>query len=79
LYPNPAANSINLSFAANNISKAEISITNTLGNVLYSNQIQAVVGQNNKTIDISRLPVGVYSVNIKINNSVVSKQFVVIR
>lgn len=79
LYPNPAANSINLSFAANNISKAEISITNTLGNVLYSNQIQAVDGQNNKTIDISRLPVGVYSVNIKINNRVVSKQFVVIR
>lgn len=79
LYPNPVSNSINLSFSASNISKASISITNTLGNVLYLNEIQTTIGQNNKTIDISRLPVGVYSVNITINNSVISKQLVVIR
>jgi len=79
LYPNPVSNSINLSFATSNISRAEVSITSTLGNVLYLNEIQTTIGQNNKTIDTSRLPIGVYSLNVKINNQILSKQFVVVK
>lgn len=79
LFPNPATNAINLSFHSNINSPVNISVVNTLGNKIYTYKINARMGINHHSIDLNNMPTGVYSLQIEMNNKVISRKFVVVK
>ena len=70
IFPNPATNQLNIQLGG--FDTAQISIINTIGQTLISNEY------NNGTsaINISRLPAGTYVVKVKNNEHVLTKKFV---
>lgn len=72
LYPNPAHNFITIKPKEINISNYSISITNILGEKVFTNKLL----NNNENIDISRLVNGVYFLIIKDNINQIIKKFI---
>jgi hypothetical protein len=71
IFPNPASEV--LYFRNINVnSKRSISIFNMNGQMLSENYINA----NQKSLDISNLPVGIYSVKIQTESETIYKKFV---
>ena len=68
IYPNPASNNIQVSYTGNSISK-EITLVDMLGN--------EVIATKETTIDISTLANGVYFINLKTSEGLVTKKLVV--
>lgn len=79
LYPNPTSNKINIEFSSFDAAKVNLSIANAIGNIVYKETVSPKFGSNQMTIDISRLPVGIYSLQIESNNKVLRHKFVVVR
>lgn len=79
VFPNPAANSLNISckklFADNTL----LIIYDALGREVESLQIPASANANNANITISHLPSGIYSLQLKSDNISAAKKFVVQR
>jgi len=61
VFPNPASELLNISFANSDKTIATVSILNTIGQEIYRQQ---VMDNNNLQIDISSLSPGAYFVNI---------------
>ena len=66
IYPNPTDGNLNI----NVVGMKHISIVNTLGQVVYDNNIDS----NNEIIDMSQYNSGVYVVRIETENGVVIRQ-----
>lgn len=64
LYPNPNNGSFNLVFNSVSKSTYKIQITNTLGQVIYQENLKDFTGNYFKNIDIANYGKGVYTVNI---------------
>lgn len=60
VFPNPATNTVNLSWNGMKAVNAHISLINTMGQVVLSKEFAEVNGVNNNTINIGHLPSGVY-------------------
>lgn len=67
LFPNPATNVCNISFDQTNREDMKISIYNTLGELVYSELINASVGEVSHTLQIGHLPQGNYFVTLSNN------------
>ncbi|MCE3259585.1 MAG: hypothetical protein K0S12_1226 [Bacteroidetes bacterium] len=67
LYPNPASSSVTLEMAGHteDLKKAEIIITNVLGSEIYKGTFEG----NSKTIDVSQLSKGVYTLFVNTANA----------
>lgn len=79
VYPNPSVNKahININSTAY-INGADVIITNALGSVVSSKNIDLFVGKNALLIDSENLPSGIYHVTISSsNNTKVVKKFIV--
>lgn len=75
LYPNPAKESLTLSF--NSIkTKVEIEIVNSIGQIMYSTDYESSLGENKVNIDISYLSKQVYFVRLKMKEESMVKRFV---
>lgn len=70
MYPNPALNNINLK---SNININRISISNSLGQVIYS----ATVDQKETKLDISHFKAGMYYVSIETDNGTATQKLMV--
>ena len=87
LYPNPVTSVINLSYLVNvNDSKVAISIMNTLGALIYSNEQTGVSeGEHNFQINLLKdansieLPSGVYICTVVVNDTPERKRFVLLK
>ncbi len=71
LYPNPAKESINITSKDENIK--ELKIYNMLGALVYS----ARVNEKTSTITIKNLPSGIYYAKLELENSTISRKFIV--
>lgn len=63
-YPNPSTGKFLLEFAMDEISNLDIEIFNSLGQRLYTEQLESFSGQYRNGIDLEHVPAGVYFLRI---------------
>jgi len=77
LYPNPAANVAQLSIGLKNGSNVEVSVMNTMGQVVRTVRHTGRAGENTISIDLSNIATGVYMVNIKVDDTMGTKKLII--
>jgi hypothetical protein len=77
LYPNPAAGMTNLNITASKASEGKITVTNTLGQVVFAKTTTLTQGSNTVSIDVKEYAAGVYNVVIDSNEGSVTKKLTV--
>jgi hypothetical protein len=78
VYPNPAANKAQLIINCNSIgNNAVINITNALGSIVISKNIELSLGKNAVVLDIESLNAGIYFATILTNNVKTIKKFTI--
>ncbi len=77
-YPNPANNEVNIGFTVGQASNATLTITNAVGQVMNTLNVDAKAGVNNlNTFSTANMAAGVYFFTIEANGSRVTERFVV--
>ncbi|MEY2830713.1 MAG: hypothetical protein RIQ33_2571 [Bacteroidota bacterium] len=75
-YPNPVTNDVNLSFQLKSAT-AELTVLNTLGQVMDSKTIQAkATNEFNEKISLAKYPNGVYTIKVKSNNNLLNVRLI---
>ena len=77
IYPNPATNQFELVFLLSTRQDIEITMINSLGQVVYFNERKGFLGQFKETIDISNLSKNVYFVQLKTIDKIYTEKIVV--
>jgi PKD repeat protein len=77
LYPNPTSGLIKLSLSSSINESIEISICNSLGTPVYTEDNVSVDGLLMKSIDLSTLPEGVYYARISGEGSAITKKIII--
>jgi hypothetical protein len=70
VYPNPASESVNVSFKATN--NANVTLSDVLGNTVYTTS--TIAGENNIAVNTSDLSSGLYILNIATDKGSVSRK-----
>ena len=76
LYPNPAISEINLSVVALRKEKMDYQVFDNAGRIIIQEATQLLAGTNHLSVDINRLPVGVYYIKLSSNSITEKLQFV---
>jgi hypothetical protein len=63
-YPNPTAEQLYIQFLDQNVSEATLKLYNTKGNIVYSQYIKTVKDKPATSIDVSKLPAGLYVLQV---------------
>ena len=77
IYPNPAHGNAVLAVDLKNSADVEITLTNTVGQLLRSTKTVAYSGANNIDLDVSGLAKGIYMVNVKVDGASTTKKLIV--
>ena len=77
VYPNPSKGEFNISFSLENRQDVNISITNYLGEVIFTEELIDQEGQYNKTIDLGNKANGIYMLNITTNIQNINQKIVI--
>jgi len=77
VYPNPARDQVTVEVNLSAISKVQVDVVNTLGQVIKSELTQGQTGTNKINVDISGLPGGIYFVNVKLDHASSSRKLVI--
>jgi hypothetical protein len=76
--PNPAHSFVSVEFTTDvAINATKLTVTDQMGNILMQRNIAVVKGLNKKSIDISSLRNGVYSINVNKGNAIISSKLIV--
>ncbi|MEM1259712.1 MAG: T9SS type A sorting domain-containing protein [Bacteroidota bacterium] len=67
IFPNPARSQANVVFESPNEVRARLQVFNILGQLLYSNPVQAFPGENQYTLPTNRFSSGIYLVRLQTN------------
>ena len=76
IFPNPTRGVFNIFFISDEIDNFEITIVDAFGKLISQETKQAFVGEYSKQLDLSTYPRGIYMVQIRTNDSFVSKRVV---
>lgn len=80
LYPNPANNSLNIEIDIKTENmKAQLNMIDINGQVLCKREISLEVGKNIVSHDTNELTSGIYFVQVKFNESIITKKLVIIK
>lgn len=79
LWPNPANESVNLSFESRVEVQVELRLLNFLGQVIFSDEMYVIKGFNLRKIDVAKIPDGSYMLEVKTNKEIHSNVIVIIR
>ena len=77
IYPNPATNQFELVFLLSVRQDIEITMINSLGQVVYFNERKDFLGQFKETIDVSNLSKNVYFIQLKTFDKIYTEKIVV--
>ena len=77
VYPNPSYGTFNIHITLNYNQDIEIIISNQLGQNVYTEKAHGIIGSSNKRIDLSNKSNGIYILNIKTNNQVITQKLVI--
>ncbi|HBF88102.1 MAG TPA: hypothetical protein DDX39_05620 [Bacteroidales bacterium] len=75
VFPNPAKEIVNIQFDFANNKKVDFQIFDYLGNIIYTGQIEKEGTSNIKTLRIETLRQGIYFIQLKLDEKVITKQF----
>ena len=76
VYPNPTDGMININFVSEELDNFEITVIDAFGNLVSKEEKQNFVGEYTKQVDLSAYSRGIYLVQIKTQDSFVSKRIV---
>lgn len=76
-YPNPAQNIVNVVTHMNKDGQGEVSVYNLIGQVVYTEKVNFVAGENNTQVPVSNLTKGVYFLKIKSGSEEVTHKIIV--
>ena len=62
-FPSPARSTICINFTSSNPAKINLQVLNSEGQQVISHELQATIGLNNITLNVSALPNGAYYIN----------------
>jgi hypothetical protein len=65
IYPNPASTELTMAITNADAATVAVSVANVLGQSVFTNVYSLPAGGTNQTIDVSALPLGVYSLRIR--------------
>lgn len=77
LYPNPASNSVNVTFSSEESGEALVTVMNIMGQTVMSEVAAINEGYNKLNLGISNLKSGVYMINIKTNRGTSTQKLIV--
>lgn len=78
IYPNPAANDLTISVATANYREAILQVSNVIGQAVIEQGIQLNKGNNNISINVSKLQNGTYYVNVITTDKIYKTQKLVV-
>jgi len=64
IYPNPTSSQLNLEYTANHNGQVDVTVMNSVGNVLIHKILGTSTGQNNLVLDSKEMPTGLYIVKV---------------
>ncbi len=76
LYPNPAENFINLRFKTEQARKIQLQVYDPSGRLVFSEEKFNVQGLYTKSINLADLPKGIFVVNLRIDDRLLSKKII---
>ena len=77
MYPNPASESVNVTFSSEENANAVLSVMNLMGQTVYNMDVNVYEGYNMVTVPVNQLPAGVYMVNIRSNKGTTTQKLIV--
>ena len=77
IYPNPAIESVNIKVASSKNEQVRLTISNLLGQVVYTENTQLYDGVNYMKVNVSNLKSGVYVVNVRSNSGSTTQKLIV--
>ncbi len=77
MYPNPATETVNITFAAENAENGVLSVLNLMGQTVYTMRVDVNEGYNFVTVPVNQLPAGIYMVNIRTNKGISTQKLIV--
>ncbi|MDG1298049.1 MAG: T9SS type A sorting domain-containing protein [Saprospiraceae bacterium] len=78
VYPNPATEFVSVQFMDSNSEKVQLELVDVNGKVVYTNAFDNTNNVINKAINTTQLSTGIYMLNIKLDNQLISKKVNVI-
>jgi hypothetical protein len=79
LYPNPASHNLSIAINSKENSKAQVRVLDVTGKVLSAQDITLESGKNVVSQNTTDLPSGIYFVQVKGNDSFITKKLVIIK
>ena len=76
IFPNPTRGLFNISFVTEKVDNFEITIVDACGKLVSQDDKQDFIGEYTKQVDLSDSPRGIYMIQIRTQNSFVSKRIV---
>lgn len=77
MYPNPASESVKVTFSSEESANAVVSVMNLMGQMVYTDNVNIHEGYNMVTIPVNQFTSGVYMVNIKTNKGMSTQKLIV--
>jgi hypothetical protein len=78
VFPNPASNNATVGITLTETAKVNITLLNTVGQTIQSNAVVGNVGYNNISLDLNKVPSGLYFYQIKVGeNKAITRKFVI--
>ena len=77
MYPNPASESVNVTFSSEEYADAVISVMNLMGQTVYTENVNIHEGYNMVTLSTNNFRSGVYMVNIKTDKGTSTQKLIV--
>lgn len=79
VYPNPSTDFANVEFTLTTTSNVQVEVVNTLGQIVYSNNLGDVTGTNKVQINTSDFETGLYMVNIIVDGTLTTERLSVVK
>ncbi|RMA65940.1 S8 family serine peptidase [Ulvibacter antarcticus] len=77
LYPNPSNNTVNISMNSISVSSLEVSLVNSLGQILHRSNYETVNSNNEISIDVSGYAAGLYFISFNSEGVTTTKKLLV--
>lgn len=76
IYPNPVEDILNLEFQSDEISSSKVELYNLLGQVVLEKDFQAKNDKNTYTLEVRKIPKGIYILKFNIDNNIFIKKVI---
>ena len=74
VYPNPSRDRFNISFTSETVQDLRVRVLNTVGEEIVSEELQQLVGQYTKKINLKDNSKGIYFLEIETNDGIINKK-----